>query len=107
MKLFFVTGILMMSLSLFGLEVRVLDMKKEQGMDRSFLLKTNVPQVVRLDCQSFIQGLRLGEGSLAQVFLLDPYECESLYLRMRDTLRGGEEHCLEVEDTIRWDRICY
>lgn len=95
------------SFSLLGSEIRVQKMQREEGMERSFLLHTNISEFVVLDCQSFIQGLRIGEQENAHTFLLDPFECENLHKRIKSSLRRLQHHCIDVEDDIRSDRTCY
>lgn len=82
-------------------------MKQDGELERSFVLTTNITQKVVLDCQSFIQGLRIGEFEEAFTYLLDPWECEELQNRVKSSLRKRQEHCIDVEDEIRSDRTCY
>ena len=84
-------------------EVRVSRMNRILSMDRQFVLKTNVPEKVVLDCQSFIQGLHVGADAN---FILDPDECEGLYLRIRESHKRFQKHCLEIEEDIRADYSC-
>lgn len=88
-------------------EIRVSKMKQDGELERSFVLTTNITQKVVLDCQSFIQGLRIGEFEEAFTYLLDPWECEELQNRVKSSLRKRQEHCIDVEDEIRSDRTCY
>jgi hypothetical protein len=88
-------------------EIRVKKMSRDGELERSFVLTTNLSQKVVLDCQSFIQGLRIGEFEEAYTFLLDPWECEELYNRMRKSISKRQQHCIDVEDEIRSDRTCY
>lgn len=95
--------VLVLSSFAFAVEIRVEDMTLVEGLDRSFVLKTSLPDKVVLDCQSFIQGLNIGTENL---FLLDPDECEGLQDRIFSTISETKQHCLEVEDFIRADYIC-
>ena len=88
-------------------EIRVSERKQDGELERSFVLTTNITQKVVLDCQSFIQGLRIGEFEEAFTYLLDPWECEELQNRVKSSLRKRQEHCIDVEDEIRSDRTCY
>ena len=87
-------------------EIRVSRMTKDGSLERSFVLKTNIPNKVVIDCQSFIQGLRIGEFEQAINYLLDPEECEGLQVRIRSSLRKGHFHCIDVDQDIRSDRSC-
>lgn len=100
---------LMLSLVLsnsFAEEIRVKRMTRDLNLERSFNLTTNLPDVVVIDCQSFIQGLRIGEKENAVMFMLDPYECESLQDRMRKSLRRLQNHCIDIDEDIRADYSC-
>lgn len=100
---------LMLSLTLFNTyagEIRVKRMTRDRNLERSFNLTTNLTDVVVLDCQSFIQGLRIGEKENAVMFMLDAYECESMYERMNKSLRRFQNHCIDVEEDIRADYSC-
>lgn len=81
-------------------------MHKDGELERSFVLSTNLPDKVVLDCQSFIQGLRIGEKENAIIYMLDPYECESVQERVRKSLRRLQNHCIDVEEDIRADYSC-
>jgi hypothetical protein len=87
-------------------EIRVKKMFKDGELERSFVLKTNLTEKVVIDCQSFIQGLRIGEFDAAFTYLLDPEECENLQNRVRLSLRKLQHHCIDVEQEIRSDRSC-
>lgn len=100
--------ILLLSFSnTFADEIRVSKMRQDGELERSLVLTTNLPQKVVLDCQSFIQGLRIGEYEEAFTYLLDPWECEELQKRVKSSLRKRQEHCIDVGDEIRSDRTCY
>lgn len=88
-------------------EIQVSKMTKDGELDRSFVLKTNLPDMVVIDCQSFVQGLRIGQFESAHTYLLDPEECEGLQQRIRSSLRRFQKHCIDVQDDIRSDRSCY
>lgn len=87
-------------------EIKVSRMTNEGGMERSFLLKSNYPVQVTLDCHSFIQGLYLGPRSDGQLLMLEPWECEDLYTRIRTSLRSLQKHCIDVEDVVLSDYSC-
>jgi hypothetical protein len=87
-------------------EIRVSRMMKDGPLERSFVLKTNIQNKVVIDCQSFIQGLRIGEYEQAINYLLDPEECEGLQTRIRSSLRKGHFHCIDLDQDIRSDRSC-
>lgn len=96
-----------LSASVYGAEVKISRMKTEPGMQRSFLLKTNLSEEVRLDCQSFIQGIYVGPRAEGNLVMLDAWECEELYGRIRRSLRGLQKHCLDLEDYMRSDYSCF
>lgn len=97
---------LCLSFSCFASEIRVKKMLKDGELDRSYILKTNLTEKVVLDCQSFIQGLRIGEYEEAYTYLLDPFECEDLQDRIKKTVRKSQEHCIDAEEDIRADYAC-
>jgi hypothetical protein len=88
-------------------DIRVRKMLKDGALERSFVLKTNLTDKVVIDCQSFIQGLRIGEYEEAFTFLLDPEECEGLQNRIRGSLRKGTLHCIHVDQEIQSDESCH
>jgi hypothetical protein len=90
----------------FAAEIKVKKMTKDGELERSFILKTNLKEKVVLDCQSFIQGLRVGEYEEATTFMLDPEECDNLQARLKGSLRKLQNHCIDVEDDIRADYSC-
>ncbi|MCM2349170.1 MAG: hypothetical protein NDI69_04060 [Bacteriovoracaceae bacterium] len=94
------------SLNSYAAEIRVKRMHQDGELERSFVLSTNLPDKVVLDCQSFIQGLRIGEKENAIIYMLDPYECESVQERVRKSLRRLQNHCIDVEEDIRADYSC-
>lgn len=104
MKVLFL--MLTLSLCVNAEEIKVKKIRKDGEMQRSFVLKTNLKEKVVLDCQSFVQGLRIGERESALTFLLDPWECEELYKRVRGSLKKFQNHCIDVEDDIRADYTC-
>lgn len=87
-------------------EIRVSGMTRDGELERSYVLKTNLPEKVVIDCQSFIQGLRIGEYESASTYMLDPEECEGLQTRIRSSVRKFRSHCIDVEEDIRSDRAC-
>lgn len=107
MKYFFAMTLLLSSLSSFAFEIKVNRMSPKPGMDRSFILATkSVPDQVVLDCQSFVQGLTIGKGESASFFMMEPQDCESLYVRTRDSLRKLQKHCIDVDSEVRADYAC-
>lgn len=88
-------------------EIQVKKMLRDGDLDRSFVLKTNLTEKVVLDCQSFIQGLRIGEYENANTFMLGPDDCEALQARVRLSLKKFQNHCIEVEEEIRSDYTCH
>lgn len=95
------------SVSALAFEVKISGLKHEAQMERSFVLKTNLPHIVILDCQSFIQGLYIGPRSEGQFSMLDPYACEELHSRIKESLSHHQNHCLDMEaDIILSDFSC-
>lgn len=90
----------------FAEEIRVRKMTQDGELERSYVLKTNLTEKVVIDCQSFIQGLRIGEYENAFTYMLDPEECDGLQSRIRASLKKLQHHCIDVEDDIRSDRSC-
>jgi hypothetical protein len=88
-------------------EIKVSKMTTVSGMNYKFQLKTSLQEKVILDCQSFVQGLTIGEGSSPSFFLIEPEDCEAITERMQSSLKKHEMHCLDVEDTIRSDYTCH
>ncbi len=97
---------LLLSASALADEIRVKKMTKDTPLERSFILQTNLTEKVVIDCQSFIQGLRIGEGGTALVYLMDPQDCEALQGRMRTSLRKFRHHCMDVDTDIHSDWTC-
>jgi hypothetical protein len=87
-------------------EIKVSKMLPDGDMDRSFILKTNYPDTVVLDCQSFIQGLRIGEQEEAFFYMMDPQDCESMVVRVYNSLKKSQQHCIDVDQEIRNDYTC-
>ena len=82
-------------------------MFKDGELERSFVLRTNLPEKVVVDCQSFVQGLRIGEYENAFTYLLNTEDCEGLQNRIRSSLKRFQKHCIDVQDDIRSDRSCH
>ncbi len=97
---------LLLSAGALADEIRVKKMTKDATLERSFILQTNLTEKVVIDCQSFIQGLRIGEGGNALVYLMDPEDCEELQGRMRTSLRKFRHHCMDVDTEIHSDWTC-
>lgn len=98
--------LLMTVLSANAGEIRVSGFSRDGDLERSYVLKTNLSEKVVIDCQSFIQGLRIGEYESAHTYMLDPEECEGLQSRIRSSVRKFRSHCIDVEQDVRSDRVC-
>jgi hypothetical protein len=98
---------LFLSLTVNAAEIRVKKVQQDGDLERSLVLKTNLSEKVVLDCQSFIQGLRIGEFETAETFLMDPDDCMDLQKRIRGSLRRFQSHCIDVDDYIRTDYTCH
>lgn len=81
-------------------------MSRDGELERSFVLKSNLKEKVVLDCQSFLQGLRIGTYEDGAFFMMGAEDCEALYTRMKGSLRSFQKHCVDVEDEIRADYTC-
>jgi hypothetical protein len=105
----FSTGLilLLLSLSISAFELRVKKMLKDGDLDRSFVLATQIEEKVVLDCQSFVQGLRIGEYESAVFFLMDPFACEDLQSRIKSSNRRFQKHCIDIVEDIRADYTCH
>ena len=93
-------------LEIHAAEIRVKKMSKDGDLDRSYVLKTNLSEKVVIDCQSFIQGLRIGEYEQAYTFMLDEQDCDGLSNRIKASIQKKREHCIDVQDDIRADFVC-
>ncbi|MGE3609991.1 MAG: hypothetical protein AB7I27_10430 [Bacteriovoracaceae bacterium] len=98
--------LLIISTTLLAIEIEVSKMKNSQGMERSFDLTTSLDERVVLDCQSFIQGLMIGEHGKEHIFMLDAQECQDIYGRINSSLNARRHHCIDVEDAVRGDYTC-
>ncbi len=98
--------LLLASFTTFAGEIRIKKMTRDADLERSYVLTTNLSEKVVLDCQSFIQGLRIGEFESAYTFMMDPWECEELQDRVKSSLRKFQNHCIDVEEDIRADYTC-
>ncbi len=103
---FFLIFLLLLMPKLKADEIQILKMSRDGDLERSFVLKTNLPDKVVIDCQSFIQGLRVGEYEAAYTYLLEPEECEGLQSRIRSSLKKWQYHCIDIQDDVRSDRTC-
>lgn len=106
MKLLFGFVLFLSAVNLKAGEIRVSGITRDGDLERSYVLKTNLSEKVVIDCQSFIQGLRIGEFEGAYTYMMDPDECEGLQDRIRGSVRKYRHHCIDVEDDIRSDRSC-
>ncbi len=76
-------------------EVRVSRMDVTDGYDARYDLKTSLNEKVVLDCQSFVQGLLLGEVG-ESVILMEESECQQLMGDMGSSFYNSKQHCLEL-----------
>jgi hypothetical protein len=106
MKVIFGLVLFLTFLELHAVEIRVKKLARDGELERSFVLKTNMPERIVLDCQSFIQGLRVGEFESAYTFMLEPDECSDLHIRIKSSLRKFQNHCIDVDQDIRADYTC-
>lgn len=106
MKLLLGFIILFSSIEAFTEQVKVSAMSPDGEMDRSFVLTTSFPEKVVLDCQSFIQGLRIGEQEQATFFIMDPNDCEGMQNRVHNSLILNQLHCIDVDQDILSDDTC-
>jgi hypothetical protein len=106
MKLYLILGLVVTWSLVQGREVQVSEMQQTQHMDNHFSLETNINQKVILDCQSFIQGLTIGELPKQIFYILEPHDCEDLQSRMSHSLRLLKKHCLDLDEIIRSDYTC-
>lgn len=103
LKSFFLLFFLVVILSFsYAEELVVKEMRQESELEFSFDLRTNLALDVYLDCQSFIQGLRIED----KTFLLSPRECFRLHERVKTSLEGGFFHCISLSDEIEDDYYC-
>jgi hypothetical protein len=79
-----------------AVEIKVKRMHREPGYEARYELKTSLDAKVVLDCQSFIQGLLVGELG-EDVVMLQEWECQELLLAMKKSLHSFKHHCMEVD----------
>ncbi len=89
-----------------AIEIQIKSVSPDGELDRSMVLHTQLPEKVVLDCQSFIQGLRVGEQQNATIFIMDPFECEGMQDRVKASLERSLFHCIDVDSDIRSDYTC-
>lgn len=106
MKYIFGLTLTLVLFNSFAEEIRVKRMTRDRNIERSYILTTNLQEEVAIDCQSFIQGLRIGKKEDAIMFMMDPYECESMQDRIKKSLRRLQHHCIDVDEDIRADYSC-
>ncbi|HXH74531.1 MAG TPA: hypothetical protein VNJ08_06175 [Bacteriovoracaceae bacterium] len=106
MKFLLVMVLVCTTLNALGEEIKVQEMSADGELERSFVLTTSLPDKVVLDCQSFIQGLRIGEEEQAVFYLLDPHECEAMQDRVKASLKRQQLHCIDIDQDIRSDYTC-
>lgn len=90
----------------WAFEFKVSGVQLHDGMDAKFELVTSLESRVILDCQSFVQGMSVGQNSLWLLYLLEPNECEDFYGRINKSLRSRKQHCVIVDDIIQDDYTC-
>jgi len=90
----------------FAFEVKVHQVLPDGPIERSVELKSQLPEKVVLDCQSFINGLRIGEFENARYFMMDPNECDYLQERVKKSVREERKHCIEVDLEVENDFSC-
>lgn len=96
MKTIFAMILMMALYDASAAAIKVSSMKRTQGYDRRYDLKTNFDQKLTVDCQSFIQGLLfgpLGENAI----MLQEWECDELVQDMKSSFSHLKKHCLEVD----------
>ena len=106
MKIVLVLILVLSVLEVFANEIQVKEILPDGELERSFVLNTNLPQKVVIDCQSFIQGLRIGEYESALTYMLNPEDCEGLVIRVKSSLNNSKNHCIQVEEDIQSDYTC-
>jgi hypothetical protein len=107
MKALFTLLVLSCSLSSNAITIKVDDWKYYLDMERSFhLITQSVSQKVRLDCQSFLQGIMIGEYEDTALIMLDTQTCQDLSQRIQKSISRHSSHCLEVEDILVKDYRC-
>ena len=97
---------LLLSFPLMADVLTVSGMKNEPSMERSFILKTQLQDKVLLDCQSFLQGIYIGPRDGGAFFMMEPDECESLYNRVKGSLRKLKKHCIDIQDAVNSGEAC-
>jgi hypothetical protein len=107
MKIALIASMMIFFSTAFAAEIKVSSMKNVEGMDRSYQLKTNLPDKVTLDCQSFIQGLTFQENENRSFYLMESQECESLAANMRESFKKHAKHCFEIDSEVRSDYACH
>lgn len=106
MKKLFALALLILSTTALPEEIKVNKMSPDGELERSFVLATQLPDKVVLDCQSFVQGLRIGEQDQAVFFIMDSDECEAMQDRVKGSLKRRQFHCIDVDHDIRSDYSC-
>jgi len=104
MRIFFLTALL--SFSSYAFELKIDRYKVEPEREGSIELFTNLKERSFIDCQSFIQGLRVGEFEESVFFLLNPYECTDLQARVIKSIKRRKSHCIELASEIISDKTC-
>lgn len=107
MKLILMSLLMLICFQISALEVQVSELQQRPQMDHQFSLMTSLNKKVILDCQSFIQGLSIGEVPQQIFYMLEPYECEDLYGRINSSLLLLKKHCLDLDEIIRSDYTCH
>lgn len=77
-------------------EIRVSSMKRVSDSYSEYQLKTSLGHKVILDCQSFLQGLFLGDLG-DEVIPLEEGECQELVTSIKRSRMQFKKHCLNVD----------
>lgn len=76
-------------------------------MERSIeLITQSLERKVTLDCQSFIIGMWFGQFEEARVLLMDADRCMNLMGRIKQSIKSGRSHCIEIDEGIKKDYLC-
>jgi hypothetical protein len=95
MKTIFAMILMMALYDASALEIKVSKMTRTQGLDRRYDIKSDFGQKLAVDCQSFIQGVLIGQLG-ENAIMLQEWECDELVQDMKSSLRHLKKHCLEV-----------
>jgi hypothetical protein len=90
MKLLVISILLANSFMVFAQEVKVSRMMRDGDLERSYVLKTNLPL----------------KYEAASTILLDEQECDGLSQRINSSMKKGLKHCIEIDEIISSDFSC-